>query len=364
MRWLALALLAAASPLAAQTADQSYREGVAARTAGQNERAIELLGRAVAAEPANADAHLQLGLALLAAGRLDEAERSFRRTLEIAPGYEDARIGLARVAQRKGETQRALSELEPVSPGNADAAGLRAQLSRLPAPAGLLQLDLDGSYSKLSGGRSDWREGSIQLRYQATPKTAIAGRLEPSRRFGSTDVYGELRLDQRLSPRVSAWFSLGGTPDADFRPEWQAGVGGALRVSEGAAATVLSLEARHAQYQSGAIRTFSPGLEQYLGDGGSFLTLRMINIFEEGGDHQDGWLVRGDLTARPGLRLFAGVADAPDVSEGVVTDTFSVFGGASIDVSDQSMLRVSLAREDREGGGERTQFGLGMGFRF
>ncbi|MDQ4088185.1 MAG: tetratricopeptide repeat protein, partial [Pseudomonadota bacterium] len=91
----------------------AYDQGVAARRAGDHLRALSLLRQAAAQEPANADVHLQIGLTHLALGQLDEAETAFRRTLELAPDYADARIALARLAQRRGDEAAALAELEP-----------------------------------------------------------------------------------------------------------------------------------------------------------------------------------------------------------------------------------------------------------
>jgi YaiO family outer membrane protein len=364
----ALSLVSATQPGAgAADPEQLYRDGVAARHAGEAARAVSLLRRVVAAQPDNADAQLQLGLALLAEGRLGEAEAALRRTLEIAPGYEDAQIALARIEQRRGNRAGALAALEPVSPTNSEAAGLRAQLAS-PAEGDASpyrwQLNVDGSYSALDGGRRDWREGTVQLRYQATDETAVGGSVEVSSRFGNTDTYGELRVDHRLSEGAGVYVSAGGTPDADFRPEWQIGSGGSVRVIEGKTPTSLTIDARQAHYRAGDIQTVTPGIEQYVAGGRAWLTARWINIFDENGDHNSGWLARGDVMATDRFRLYAGVADAPDVSEGVVTDTFSIFGGAAYDLSDRATLRFSLAHEDRETGSDRLQAGIGLGLRF
>jgi YaiO family outer membrane protein len=364
----ALALVSATQPAAAPDAEQLYRDGVAARHAGDARRAVSLLRQAVAAQPDNADAQLQLGLALLADNRLAEAESALRRTLALAPDYEDAHIALARVEQRRGNRAGALAALEPVSPTNRDAAGLRTQLSAPEETATdtpyRWQLNVDASHSELDGAQPDWREGTVQLRYQARDDTAVGGSVEVSRRFGNTDTYGELRLDHRFSEGASAYVTVGGTPNADFRPEWQIGAGGAVRVVGGETPTSLTIDARQAHYRAGDIQTVSPGIEQYVAGGRAWLTARWINIFDETGDHNSGWLARGDVMATDRFRLFAGIADAPDVSEGVVTDTFSIFGGAAYDLSDRATLRVSLAHEDRETGSDRLQAGIGLGFRF
>jgi YaiO family outer membrane protein len=126
--------------------------------------------------------------------------------------------------------------------------------------------------------------------------------------------------------------------------------------------TTLTLDARQARYRAGDIQTVNPGIEQYVAGGRAWLTARWINIFDENGEHHSGWLGRGDFMANDRLRLFAGAADAPDVSEGVVVDTFSLFGGISYEVSERNTLRLSVAHEDRARGSDRLQLGAGLGF--
>jgi YaiO family outer membrane protein len=360
---LALGLVSAAQPEAPAPA-LSYEAGVAARMAGNHRQAIDILRSVVAREPDNSDAHLQLGLSLLAAGQLDAAEASFRRTLEIAPGYEDARIGLARAKQRRGDRAGALAALEPVSPTNEDAVGLRTQLNGPQESSYRGQINVDGSYSALDGKQPDWREGSVQLRYELTEDTAVSGGVEVARRFGNTDTYAEARVDHRVADGASFYLSAGGTPNADFRPEWQIAAGGSVRVRSGPNPTTLTLDARQAHYRAGDIQTLTPGIEQYLAGGRAWLTARWINIFDENGKHRSGWLGRGDFMASDRLRLFAGAADAPDVSQGVVVDTFSLFGGISYDLTERSTLRLSVAHEDRARGSDRLQLGAGVGWRF
>jgi YaiO family outer membrane protein len=252
-----------------------------------------------------------------------------------------------------------------VNPTNQDAAGLRAQLAAEPAStAHRGQINIDGSYSALEGDQANWREGTTQLSYQLTEDTTLSGSVEAARRFNRNDVYSEARIDQRVAPGASFYISAGGTPNADFRPEWQIGAGGSARVRGGPNPTALTLDARQAHYRAGDIQTVAPGVEQYLANGRAWLTARWINIFDETGKHHGGWLARGDAMAADRLRLFAGAADAPDVSEGIVLETFSLFGGVSYDLNARSTVRLSLAHEDRERGSDRLQVGLGLGWRF
>jgi YaiO family outer membrane protein len=363
LRLVALCASVCSVPVAAQPAAAPYQQAVAARLRGDAAEAVRLLQPIVATDPRNSDAQVQLGYALLALGRLGEAEQAFRAALAVAPGYADAQLGLARVAQRRGDSAAVRRELAPLDPSNPDVRTLRSQLAAGTAEAAW-SLDLDGNYSFLQGPQPDWKEGSLQIRRRFDADRAASGRIEVSRRFDRADVYLEAGVEQAIGSRARVYATLGGTPSADFRPEWQLGAGGSLRVTDGGAATVLTLDARHAEFPAGDVQTLTPGVEQYLVGGRVWVTARWINLFDEAGDHQSGYLVRGDLQASDRLRLFVGHSDAPDTSEGVVIDTRSYFGGFSYDLSARITARLSVAFEDRDTGSDRTQIGLGFGWRF
>lgn len=362
--FLALAIHGAPALSQGVSLQEMYQQGVQARLSGDHARSAALLRQVVAAQPSNADAQLQLGLALLNLGEHEQAETAFRHTLAIAPGYADARLGLARVEQRRGNRAAALAQLNAIEPGNAEAAALRRQIMNMQRPV-RWRVDVDGGYAFVSQDQPDWKEGSFRISHQASAATAVSAGLEVSRRFGMTDTYGEVRAEHRFPDNAGSAYILGGvTPNADFRPEWQMGLGGEVRLRGGPAATLLTLDARHARYGVGDIQTLNPGIDQYLAGGRAWLSGRWINIFDENGRHHSGWLGRGDVLATDGLRLFAGAADAPDTSEGRVVDTFSLFGGFSWDASERMTVRASLAHDDRETGSDRLQLGLGAGWKF
>jgi Tfp pilus assembly protein PilF len=185
----ALALLMCSASAAAQAGDP-YDQAVQARMAGDDARAVELLRPVVAADPRNSDAQLQLGLALLGLGRLDEAEAAFRRTLEIAPDYADARLGLARVEQRRGNWAAAEAALAGVVADHAEAGPLRLQIQ-----AGLR---LQGSaVARRRGWRlrlprqdsPDWKEGSLRVTHQPSRATAVSAGWSTPAASVSTDTY-------------------------------------------------------------------------------------------------------------------------------------------------------------------------------
>lgn len=361
--WAAYFVALAAGPVHAQDEGRGvYDRAVAARLNGDPAAAVALLEPMLAKEPGDADAQVQLGLAQLALNRLDDAEKAFRAALIVAPDYDDAHIGLARTAQRRGDRAAAVRELDLIRTPNPDADALRTQLAGERTQPGW-QLDLEGGYSFVEGTPPDWKEAAVQLRRQFSSGTAVGGRVEYARRFGIDDVYGEVTVEQRLSTRARGYISFGGTIDPDFRPEWQIGMGGSFKVSDGSNATVLTLDGRQSRFTSGDVQSLSPGIEQYFG-GSFWLTARWINLFDEQGKRRSGYLARGDWQAMPPLRLFVGASDAPDTDEGRVVDVRTIFGGVSYDLAPRTILRASLAYEDRATGFDRTQLGLGLGFRF
>jgi len=183
---LSLIGMAFAMPAAAQTAQQDYEAGVAARRAGSPEEALKFLGRAVEAEPENADIHLQIGFAQLAMGRLEAAEAAFRRTLELAPDYADARLGLAQAAHRRGDRAAALAELDRVGPGNAEAEQLRRQIGAV-VREWQWRIDLNGSYSRIRN-LPDWQSATLAVEHRADDDTTVAATAETTRRFAQTDT--------------------------------------------------------------------------------------------------------------------------------------------------------------------------------
>ena len=359
--WL-LAALAAGTPLSAQTGATAYEQGVAARRAGDSARAATLLEQAVREKPASADAWVQLGYAHLALGKLDAAEGSFGGALRLAPTYDDARIGQALVAERRGAFDRARTLIAPVVATNADANLLRQRLAALPAER-RWALDVDVGATRLGRGQPDWRQLDVQLGHRLDSGAALAGRIEAARRFGRNDLYGEVRGEIPVGAGRSIYLLAGGSPRADFRPRWQVGAGGRVRAVAGATPTVLTLDLRHASYRSGKTTSINPGIEQYLFAGKAWLTFRSINLVD-GGDLLSGALGRIDVQASDRLRLFGGAANAPDVDQGIVSRTRSLFAGASVGVDDRIALRLSVSRDRPSIGASRTGVSVGTSVQF
>lgn len=360
----ALVLLATADPAFAQTTirDSLYAQAVQDRLAGRNEDAITTLQQMLAARPDDADARLNLGLALLAENRLDEADAAFEAVLKQSPGYIDALIGRARVAQRRGDlagARAALDAAEAVGPGaDPDVAAARAGLtSRRGSP---WRLDASYAQSELSAGLEPWREASVSLSRRLDDQRAVTGVLERTERFGIVDVFFEGRYDQRIGTG-SAYFAIGGAPDADYRPEVSVKAGGqAALVAGGLSAT---LDAGAARYLSGTVTTLQPGLQQVLLDGRLLLNGRWINVWDETDAYRSGYAVNAIWSLLPSVRFRGGYADAPESSEGVTVDVRAISAGVEVDVGERGTLRLTGLHEERTTY-DRDQVDFGVGWRF
>jgi YaiO family outer membrane protein len=126
------------------------------------------------------------------------------------------------------------------------------------------------------------------------------------------------------------------------------------------AAAVVTVDLRCARYAAGNIETANPGVEFYLAQGLGWITARHINIWDETGRHHTGFFVRADFQPVETLTLFAGYADAPDTSEGVVLPTTAWFAGVATDVDEATTIRLSLGQELHETGYDRTTVTLSL----
>jgi predicted O-linked N-acetylglucosamine transferase (SPINDLY family) len=83
--------------------------GVLASQRGQMDRAIELIGRAIAVDPAVALYHCNLGEICRRSGQPDRAIAHFYRATELKPGAADAHNNLGTVLWEKGRLEEALA---------------------------------------------------------------------------------------------------------------------------------------------------------------------------------------------------------------------------------------------------------------
>lgn len=111
--------------------DALHLLGLLADHHGDHERAIDLIGRAVAQVPDQAEWHGNLATAMLAAGRAAEAEAGYRRAVGLDPRYVEGHYNLANLLRSRGDATAAAAEFEialALQPGHVAARNNLAML--------------------------------------------------------------------------------------------------------------------------------------------------------------------------------------------------------------------------------------------
>ncbi|MCM2333667.1 MAG: tetratricopeptide repeat protein, partial [Anaeromyxobacteraceae bacterium] len=105
-----------------------------ARDAGETDRALDLYGKVLSAQPDNLDALTGRGLCYFELGQYAPAEASFKRALQLDLDHPDAIMGLAETYRQQGRKTEALGLFErylAVHPDGEEAAVARYAISQL-----------------------------------------------------------------------------------------------------------------------------------------------------------------------------------------------------------------------------------------
>lgn len=102
------------SGLAPGPAAWFYQRAALYERLGRHPQALAEYDRALAADPRHAWAQAGRGIVLARLGRLAEAETALQRALELEPDFPRARVNLAYARHIRGDTQRAVAEIEAV----------------------------------------------------------------------------------------------------------------------------------------------------------------------------------------------------------------------------------------------------------
>ncbi len=328
------------------------------------ELARRLLDRIRAQVPANSEILQLEGRVYFLEEDYDRAEGAYRGALKLAPSDADALIGLGDVLRAKGDDasarlayQRALK----LRPGSEEIA------TRLAAPVPRKwRLDVATEISELSSGLGTWTDSFANLSYRASPQVTIGSQTRIATRYGQTDAQLETRLDYSPLRPLSVYGLVALTPEADFLARYSLGAGGTWTIetkSQPVGALILGLDIRYDEFALSEIWTINPSAQVYLLSDRFWLTGRWVHVEDDENNSVDGYIVRGDLRVTEELQAFVGYSDAPEISEGAIVDTKSIFAGVGFDVTSDVTLRANYAYETRPTF-DRDIFGFGVTVRF
>lgn len=348
----------------AQAADPAFDAAREARLAGRMDEAVTKFEALSGARPADADVWLNLGLAYSGLRRFPDAERAFRTCLSLAPDYTDCQFAYARVAYFQGDLTQARARIAPVlakgTPDQEVQAFLR-QLRRAETQNPTWRVDVAYAQSSLTQGLADWTSLLASVGGRIDPAVTLVGSVERTERFGLTDTYAEAQAYGRLG-NADGYLAFGFAPKAHYRAETalRGGLESAV-YAKGPWTAHLGADAAWSRYQVGAVQTLQPyaavGYEE------AMILVRSINTWDENGDFQSGWSVRGDLTAGERVHFTAGYSDAPETSSGRTVDVKATSLGVAFDVTSRTSLRLGGVWEKRDAY-DRDELTVGLTQRF
>jgi YaiO family outer membrane protein len=378
---LALAILHVSSAVATP-----LERGLAAKASGDLLRATAELGKAVQAEPRNAEAWFHYGTVLGWQQRYDEAASALDRGLAVAPGDFDLRLARARVKAWQADYDGASRDLDALAaayPGNEEVLVMQGRVAswkRQPEqaadrfrevlsrnPRQIDALTGMGDLARESGRKAEARDYYQQaLAIDPTP--------DVTRRLEMLEADRDWRLDagvtaSSLSGSGSDWWSLWtqvshragpgslwgrieqgerfGLQDTLLEGGWEGRVGEDISMKfllggspdanwaadwygEMGVRWMLVehgpepvFELRHADYASGAVWTFRTGLEYDFGSGWR-AGLRWLHQEFDDGEATEGWIASLERELGEGWWLRVGNAGG---AESLSSQTIGQSGG-------------------------------------
>lgn len=364
--------LAALIPAAAQAQSEGdlVSAAQAARTSGDNARAINLLEQARARTPDNPTVLRLLGSSYAFAHRYAEAIATLRQARSIAPHDQDIALALARAYLWSGDADAAEQVAQTIArddPDNTELAALRTSIERARQPAqparrpAVASLSQSVSAVRIGGASRTWYEAVVALGVPVGAGTTISGQVDRESRSGAIDTRMELRLDRRVNGLGGLWVAAATTPHADFRERWSVSGGGEAAITPVIAVT---FDARYADYAATSVVVASPGLRIHDRDERLSLAVRQISLWADNDSYRSGWTLRGEAQAAPHLRIVAGGATYPDTEAGVTRQVRSGFAGLVADVAGRLTLRATYEHENRAQSYTRDSAILAASIRF
>jgi len=143
-------------------ADALHLLGTLAQQVGRSDVAIDLIGKAIAADRRQAAFHSNLGTAFQALGRLDEAAVSYRNALALKPDMAEAHMNLGAVLEAQGKHSDAEARFRRALALKPNLAEAHVNLGNILLAQGKLE-EAEASQKRALALKPDFAEASFNL---------------------------------------------------------------------------------------------------------------------------------------------------------------------------------------------------------
>lgn len=348
-----VAFIAATSIPAVATAEDAsgLERARSARLSGNCSEAQNILSAEIFAHPDDADLLLEKSLCETAAGNYGAARRSLERALELAPDYSDLTLALARLDYFEGHYRPAEHRLSALDE-TPEVAELKTRIREVATQehAQNLRADLSAGKSFLSKNLPDWDFALASLSARTSARTTLYASAEYNKRFGMEDIYYEAGWANSVGERLSGYVSLGGTPDADYRPEIRlsSGLEGwIVKPKESSGGTYATLNASFSDYAAGSVSTIIPALYYVTHGDTARLGVKYVYVIDETGKTRTGEMFDARFNVSASARFGLTAGRAPENSDGQTLTVSSLSAWAGWRITPESEIRGAVVREER-----------------
>lgn len=318
---------------------------------GNCSAAQTILDAEISAHPDDADLLLERSLCETASGEFGAARQSLEQALDLAPDYSDLVLALARLEYFEGHYRSAehrLSTLEETP----EVTELRARIDQASAQEKTrnLRADLSAGKSFLSKGLPDWDFALASLSTRTSARTALYASAEYNKRFGVEDIYYEAGWSSGFGEHLSGYVSIGGTPDADYRPEMRisSGLEGWIVAPDDASGgAYATLNASVSNYELGSVSTVIPALYYVTQGDTARIGAKYVYVVDESGKTRTGEIFDARFSVSASARFGLTAGRAPENSDGQTLTVSSLSAWAGWKIARKSELRCAIVREER-----------------
>ena len=369
-RVFALAAVLAASPVAAQDTASLRAEQIAAaeaaRSAGEFDRARDILAPLLAASPDDPDLLRRMAMVDAGAGRLDVARQRIDAAAARAPNDLDIALARGFILYWNGDREAAQDSAQTIAardPNYPELDALQRALAREEGQQGMRMRSVSvvaglSDITLQNGASSTWNSQELAVAVDLSGADTLALGIAREKR-SAVDTRLRARIDHRIDAG-SIYLAASAVPDPDFQERWSVGGGGELNIARNVSVLV---DMRVAEYDTGTIVAVQPGL-RYTFSRNASVTGRAINIFDDDGTHRLGGSARFDYAFANDASLFVIGASYPDAEADGVRQLRSVAAGVTIPLADALAITAAASHEDRKNSYRRWAGTLALTFRF
>lgn len=317
--------------------------------------------------PDNSDVYVQLGYTYISLNENQKASQSFEKALSIAPNYTDAKYGLIYVALNQKDIRTAeilVNKFKKLNNDDIKLAELGDIITAIKKSEKNWSISLNNTHSRLTWPYANWDEWELSVTHKLDNKTSLTGNILQSNRFKTNDQKLGLTVWHTFNDSFYGYSSVLVSPKENFFPGYTVSAGGTLKLFDFNNnifnVNNVTFDTKIESYKNGKVKTFTPGIEQYIYGDTYSIAAKWINVYDNKNKRVDGYLTKINIRPSEKFSFFIGYSDALETSERLLIRTKSRFSGITYKVSENGSISFSYANERKNNAYDSKVFSGGV----